>query len=275
MRLRNPGGIEEAIQAVGQVQSELDNTASGPATQRLVTMIRWVDNWASGQLGNHFPPTEQLFALLDETHYRLVTAQQMPELQLNSLLNREWKTWDARLSQVIDELRKACAFTTHPGRIVVPDTSALMEGILFTEYDWHALDASLASGPVRIVIPVLVVEELDGHMHSRDRHRKTAAKEVLRLLWALHRKAPTEPAPLPQAADVTIEILIDSDLHQRRENNDGEIIDQALSIQELAGQPVILATCDYNQAYRAAVPSLMTALMPRRDEQEHPESLAR
>jgi hypothetical protein len=44
MRLRNPGGIEEAIQTVGQVQSELGNTASGPATQRLVTMIRWVDN---------------------------------------------------------------------------------------------------------------------------------------------------------------------------------------------------------------------------------------
>jgi hypothetical protein len=217
MRLRNPGGIEEAIQTVGQVQSELGNTVSG-------------------------------------------------------LLNREWKTWDSRLSQVIDELRKACVFTAHPGRIVMPDTSALMEGILFTEYDWHALDASLGSGPVRIVVPVLVVEELDGHIHSRDRHRKTATKEVLRLLWALHRKAPTEPAPLPQAADVTIEVLIDSDLHQRRENNDGEIIDQALSIQELAGQPVILATCDYNQAYRAAVPSLMTALVPRRDEQEHPES---
>jgi hypothetical protein len=30
--------------------------------------------------------------------------------------------------------------TTDAGRIVVPDTSALMEGILFTEYDWHALD---------------------------------------------------------------------------------------------------------------------------------------
>jgi predicted ribonuclease YlaK len=199
----------------------------------------------------------------------------MPDFGLNSLLNREWKTWDARLSQVIDELRKADVFTKHPGRIVVPDTSALMEGILFTEYDRHALYASLASGPVRIIVPVLVVEELDGHMHSRDRHRKTAAKEVLRPLWALHRKAPTEPAPLPQAADVTIEVFTDSDFHKRRENNDGEIIDQALSIQELTGQPVTLATCDYNQAYRAAVPSLTTALMPRRDEQEHPESLAR
>lgn len=274
MRLRNPGGIEAAIQTVSQVQGELGNTASGSATPRLVAMIRWIDNWAAPQLGNHFPPTEELFIQLDDTHYRLLGAQNLSELPLNSLLNRESKTWDARLSQVIYELRKASVFIKHPGRIVVPDTSALMEGLPFTEYDWHSLDTSLADGPVRIVVPVLVVEELDGHMHSRDRHRKATAKEVLRALWALHRETPTEPAQLPQTPDMTIEVFTDGDWHRRRENNDGEIIDQALSVQELTGRPAILATCDYNQAYRAAVPGLKTVLMPRRDEQEPPEALS-
>jgi len=87
-------------------------------------------------------------------------------------------------------------------------------------------------------------------------------------MWALHGTAPTVPAALPQATDVTIEVCLDGDWHKRRDNNDGEIIDQALALQELTGQPVILATCDYNQRYRAAVPSVTTALMPRRDEQE-------
>ena len=35
-------------------------------------------------------------------------------------------------------------------------------------------------------------------------------------------------------------------------NNDGEIIDQALSAREITGRPVILAACNYTQLYRAA-----------------------
>lgn len=67
---------------------------------------------------------------------------------------------------------------------------------------------------------------------------------------------------------MTIEVYLDGDWHNRRDNNDGEIIDQALAIQELTGQLVVLTTCDQNQRYRAAAPRVATALMPRRDEQE-------
>lgn len=56
--------------------------------------------------------------------------------------------------------------------------------------------------------------------------------------------APTTPATLPQATNVTIEVYLDGDWHNRRDNNDGEIIDQALAIQELTGQLVVLTTCD-------------------------------
>jgi hypothetical protein len=89
-------------------------------------------------------------------------------------------------------------------------------------------------------------------------------------MWAVHGTAPTVPAALPQAADVTIEVYLDRDWHKRPDNNDGEIIDQALALQQLTGQQVILATCDYNQGYRAAAPGVATAFMPRRDDQEPP-----
>ena len=67
-------------------------------------------------------------------------------------------------------------------------------------------------------------------------------------------------------ADVTIEVLLDGGWHRRMPNTDGEIIDQALSLQELTGQPVILAAGDYTQLYGAAPAGLMTVLMPRPDE---------
>ena len=32
-----------------------------------------------------------------------------------------------------------------------------MEGVLFTEYDWHTLDAGLATEAVRLIVPILVI----------------------------------------------------------------------------------------------------------------------
>ena len=184
------------------------------------------------------------------------------------MLNRDWQTFDRHLERLGEELESCRTFLFRPGRIVVLDTSALMEGVVFTTYDWHTLDDDLAAGGIRLIVPILVIEELDGLKRTRDRQQKADAKEVLRAMWALHGTAPTTPAALPQAADVTIEVHLDGDRHKRRDNNDGEIIDQALAIQELTRQPVIFATCDYNQRYRAAAPGITTALVPRRDEQE-------
>jgi uncharacterized protein with PIN domain len=266
MRLKNPGGIDAAILTVDQVKGQLPSSGNS-AEDRKDRFLRWLDQWTP-QLGNHFPDTEEIFAAVDETFRLLVLAPPMTTYELNTLLSREWKAWDRRLERLAAELGSIRGFATRPGRIVVLDTSALMEGIFFTEYDWHALDAALAGESVRLVVPILVIEEFDVLKRTRDRHQKADAKAVLRSLWALHGTKPTFPASLPQAADVTIEVYLDGDWHKRRDNNDGEIIDQALAVRELTGQQVILATCDYNQGYRAAAPGVETVFMPRRDEQD-------
>jgi PIN domain-containing protein len=269
MRLKNPGGVEAAIAAVRQVRGELTNTNGGnSAADRKDRFLRWCNNWATPQLGNHFPDTEGIFTAIEETFRRLALAPPMSEFELNTMLARDWQAWDRRLEHLASELESLRSFTARPGRITVLDTSALMEGVPFTEYDWHALRSDLAAGPIRLVVPILVIEELDGLKRTRDRQQKADAKQVLRAMWALHGTAPTVPAALPHAPDVTIEVYLDGDWHKRRDNNDGEIIDQALSLQELTGQQIILATCDYNQGYRASAPGIATALMPRRDDQE-------
>ena len=60
MRLRNPGGIEAVLSTVKQVRDELGNASVNGhnAADRKNAFLSWCDNWASGQLGNHFPPGE-------------------------------------------------------------------------------------------------------------------------------------------------------------------------------------------------------------------------
>lgn len=190
----------------------------------------------------------------------------MTERMLNGLLNREFKAWDSRLDDVLAELRVLEVFRGRPGKPVALDTSALMEGPPFTTSSWRDLDGMAADSPVRLVVPALVIEELDELKRHRDSRQKAKARQVLAALWDLHRPKPTEPTPLPSQQDVTIEVLLDGDWHQRRPNNDGEIIDQAVMISELTTQPVTLVSGDYAQLYRAATVGLNAILMPRPEE---------
>lgn len=267
-RLRNPGRVDAALATVEQVRSELENAQShgNNAAQRLDAFLTWCDHWGKPQLGNHFPAEWGLFDALDESYHRLALAPEMPDRRLNGLLNREFATWHRRLTDVSGNLRELKGFIQWPGRIVVPDTSAVMEGAFFTRFDWRTLHDELNVGPVRLIVPALVVEELDNLKRHRDGRTRDRARAVVRGLWELHMLKPTEPAPLPGSPDITIEVLLDDGWHERQPNNDAEIIDQALNVQELTGQPVILAAGDYLQLYRAASVSLTAALMPRPDE---------
>jgi hypothetical protein len=89
-----------------------------------------------------------------------------------------------------------------------------MEGVFFTDFDWHLLDPSLRGDGVRLVVPSLVVEELDDLKRHRD-GQKAQARRVLTALWDLHRTAPAEPAALPGRTDVTLEMLLDGSWHRR------------------------------------------------------------
>ena len=88
MRLRNPGGIEAAIATVSIVRGQLGNARNGnSAADRKDSFIRWCDNWATPQLGNHFADSEEIFTAIEETFRRLVLAPPMGEYELNTMLN--------------------------------------------------------------------------------------------------------------------------------------------------------------------------------------------
>jgi hypothetical protein len=267
MRLRHPGTIDAAITTVQDLQRWLAGSHPGnPMLGAGDPFLTWIEDQARPQLEHLFAPGEELLDELDISYNRINNAPKF-DRRINAMLQREYRDWNRRLGEVLDDLGRQKQLTLRPGRPVMLDTSALMEGPPFATFDWHGLHPSLIGKPVRLVVPILVIEELDDLLHNRDGARKQKARAATRSLWELHQTKPTEQVALPDQPDVAIEVLLDGDWHQRRPNNDAEIIDQALMLGDLINKPVLLASCDLRLMYRAGAVDLAAVLMPRADGQ--------
>lgn len=255
MRLRHKA--DYTIETLTRVKNELGNCYAG--RDGADARDRWLRWWsgADRQLRNLFADGEMAASLY-------VSAEKVRDVNLGALpfmlINRETGYWDEQLGRVIEELKALQPFIELPGVIVVPDTSAFLEGEYFTDLNWQAL-AEAGAQPVRLVVPVLVIEELDAHKRGRDRQRDRAVS-VLRRLWELGGSDPERIARIPGRA-VTAEVFLDGAWHIRRPVNDDEIIERALAIAEITGREVILAAADFAMLYRASAAGLKAVLVTR------------
>lgn len=150
---------------------------------------------------------------------------------------------------------------------MVPDTS------FFIQHDDKLEDLDVAGllhireEPVHLVVPMVVIDELDSLKQSKDRQVRWRARHSLSVLDRIL-PHPTQAAELrPEdytplntggipRGQVTVEVVVDARGHVRLPINDDEIVDQAVSIQVLAGRPVTLVTFDTGQSMRARVAGL-------------------
>jgi hypothetical protein len=228
---------------------------------------RWLHWWseADEQLRILFGDGDVAASLyVSQARVRDVNLDTMPY----GLLRHEIDVWLDRFTEMVDELMALKPFIERQGMIVVPDTSAFVEGVYFTELNWQELADIDARKPVRLVVPVLVVEELDELKRGKDRARDRA-KSVLRQLWELNRDG-RQAAVIPGSRPVTVEVLADDSWHLRRPVNDNEIIERTLYVGEVTGKDVILAAADYSMLYQASSAGLKTALVDRPGEDTAP-----
>jgi hypothetical protein len=264
MRLRNPGTADHAIETIRTLRESLEGARSlRDGKARMRAFLTWCEDQARPRLESLLDPGDELLGELESAYRRLIFARAVSQLQLDGMLSRQYSRWQQWLQRAEDELQAQEKLARNPGHPVVLDTSVLMDGEPFQTLRWHGLSPALASGPVRLIVPVLVIDELDDLMHSRKAGRREKARAAARELRQLCGARPADPAPLPGQADVTIEVLLDGDWHQPRPSNDAEIIDQALQVHELTGKAALLASCDRRQLRRAAAAGLPTVLMPR------------
>ncbi|WP_042435223.1 PIN domain-containing protein [Streptacidiphilus anmyonensis] len=257
MRLKH-AGFGPTIDSLQRLFYENGNAQNGhgaPALQD--NYLRWVED-AERVFEGNFSDT----ALLDGLHSRHYweirhingqTPRPIP------LILGEFKAQAARIEAAMAKLREMQAFAERVGAVIVPDTSALIQGKFFEHFDWSVETGCGAS--VRLVILSMVLEELD-QTKDRDRGRaQKRARSVTKRLRELARNvSPGEPVPFRDGG--AFEVYFEDEWHIRRPIPDIEIIDQALSIQEITSGKILLATADATMEFRARLQGLEVFDMP-------------
>lgn len=258
MRLRSPGDIDGAIDAVNLISNQLYNTRSGTAASRRDEWLRWWDT-ADRQLRSRFAEGNIAAGLYRSRTEIAATGLDGRPLDL---IDRETDIWIGRFEQLLGDLKALKLFSAWPGQIIVPDTSAFIEGIYFDQFEWDTLDGAVQGELARLVVPILVIDELDDKKRDRNLRVSRRARSVLRRQWELRAASPAKPAPIP-GRNATIEIFLDDPWNVPLPKNDSEVIHQALAIRDITGRDALLAAGDYGMMDRAVAVGLRAALIPR------------
>jgi hypothetical protein len=240
----------------------------GPAQSRLTAYIEWA-TLAVQQLGNQITSTDLERLVLTRGYERLLSALGSMTGQdvgtqrvLNGLVSLELTQRVDAFNDAIKALDAQTKLWSRPGALVVPDTSVYIEHEDKLEILDFASLLQIRGDPVHVLVPIVIVDELDGLKKSKTNYERWRAGYTLAVLDRVFASS-TGPARLRAEdfsalgsggiprGEVTIELIFDPPGHVRLPINDDEIIDRALVIQPLAGRDVTLVTYDTGQSTRA------------------------
>jgi len=137
--------------------------------------------------------------------------------------------------------------TIAPGHIAIIDTNTLLHYEPPQSIPWTTVVGQPA---IRLVIPLRVIEELDGKKYSDSRRQRERARAVLPQLTARIGRL-NEPARLSEG--VTLEMLAEAGPRNKPADADEEILDTARELWEFSAQQggVTLITNDVSMCARA------------------------
>jgi hypothetical protein len=222
----------------------------------LTAYLGWV-NEASRMLANCLQRT-QLDELLHTRHYWALRQMDGGEAWLTGQIKAEMNARSEALTEIAGEAERLEQWWNVPAAIVVPDTNVLLHSTeFFDDLDWpKALDIDSS---VQLVIPMVVVDQIDNLKRSKQPVRSRARQTANRLEAHLG-KRPRVPISQSErhiggysipGPTTTVEVLVDPLDHSRLADSDSEIVDRALYLQELTGRPILIATWDNLMRFRA------------------------
>lgn len=265
VRLRSVANRDQARVALRQVETNALNVrgAGHTGADMLTAYLQWASE--SVRLLRHQISAADIDRLVLTKRYWSLQGSTEATFALLSLLvgmEIDERIEDLRgAGEEIDLLSKRWPH----GHLIVPDTSALIHGPKVWEWD-PAAEFRLGEVPVHIVVPILVLDELDGLKEHNKEHTRSRARRTLNWLStnlqgdSMHVRERRGGGPDPHGA-VVLHVLGDAPGHRRLPIADDEIVDRAEVIAATAGRPVTLFTNDYSQAYRAKRVGLLTAMV--------------
>jgi len=193
---------------------------------------------------------------------------------LNGLVSLELTQRVAAFEAAIKALEAQIGRWSKYGHVVVPDTSFYIHHPdKVREVDFGPL-INVWESPVRVLVPVVIVDELDRLKEVRDRHVRWRAGHMLGVLDEVFASgtgpsrlragdtAPSEPGGR-LISEISIEMVFDPPGHVRLPISDDEIVDCCLAIETLAGREVTLVIYDTGQSTRARFAGLRVVKLAR------------
>jgi rRNA-processing protein FCF1 len=262
--------------------------AGGPADahKRLLAYVEWT-SFAVRMLGNQISDADLSRLVMTNRHEFLLSGvgiMRGTEMELQRTvsdlvdleLNQRVEAFDAAIKALDHQIKRWSQY----GHYVILDTSFYIEhDKKLEEADFGPL-IDVWQSPVRVLVPIVVVDELDGLKRNGKPLVRWRAGYTLGVLDRVFGKT-TGPerlragdvVPGPDGltrSEVTIELLFDPPGHIRLPINDDEIVDRALAVEPLAGRNVTLLTYDTGQSTRARNAGLQVVKL-RKDLGEEPE----
>lgn len=246
----------DLLETLEFVQTELGNVRgkSTIANELPTAYLEWVND-SIRMLRSQLPSHEIDRLLLTRRYWAIQTAQGFESAKL---AETELDDRAAALARTIDWLKKTDQkWNAALGRLVVADSG------FFCNHEKKLRDIPFADllelrdQPVRLMVPILVLDELDSLKQHNNKHIRWRAGHTLGVLDELLSRDGTgtlrenDLTPLRTGGSIDIEVFFDPPHHRRLPINDDEIIDRGLAIQAEAERDIVFWTFDTAQSTRA------------------------
>jgi rRNA-processing protein FCF1 len=251
-------GALDMISDLTQRAGSLHRSPGDPSELQQNYLI-WVED-AEHQLDAWFESPSVWQELLTERYWS-IRGRLGPRLDPLIEAERSWQT--QRLKGIAADLKREHeAFALPAGCVaVVPDTNVLLHRQRFDYIPWPEV---LGASAVRLVIPLIVLEQLDRQTYRAEGNVPERAKGVIahiRSSWDVNGALKPE-SPAEVRDGVTLQALTDPPGHQRRGNEDDEILDRVEHLVTVATGRVVVATLDIGMEVRAATRGLENITVP-------------
>ncbi|KQV75761.1 hypothetical protein ASC61_12505 [Aeromicrobium sp. Root344] len=263
-----PGAsLDATINTLTEHLNKLSALGPGNKYEQLSEYLRWATQ-AANSLGQVVSPDDVDHLILTQRHWVLCGIDPAANEALHTLVNTELEERRKVLSGAVEDLNMARRrWRMRRGTILVPDTNVLLHHKLpIEQVDWRSI---ASDSMVRLVIPILVVNELDKRKWDRAPTRGRA-RQTLRTLEELFAdpRGSANLVPGTSTDDTSMHLLLDPPRHTRMPDADRELIDRALALGIEASRKVTLVTFDTSMMLRARADGLATVRPPPVDERE-------
>ncbi len=283
---------ESLLQSLRDVHTKATNLQGGGAARtaygRLLEYLDWA-NEAVQVLANQISSSDLDRLVLTKRHELLLSgvgtfAGTDAQRIVNGLIALEVRQRADSFEVAIQTLKQHIDRWSRSDYFVVADSSFYIHHPEKLELVDLAEVLNFHDGPIHLLVPMVVVDELDRLKEIKDKLARWRSSYTLAVLDRLFQDG-ADAARLRDAdpevqrakgtrrGEVNVEILFDPPGHVRLPIADDEIVDRAAAIVPLVGRPVTLLTYDTGQASRGRRAGLKV-IKPSRPIGDEPEQEA-